>query len=236
MLSLVSNNPERAQRYSLAEAIQAEVSRYLYDAFSSDDGLLSNVDRWTQRKVTLENLAKIELVLEAEDSVEYCYQNLIREIDTEAECGIYVVGKDTGDDTLNRLTGEPGVSGKLHRYVADIAPTLFRDELAHSDDQLDLVWVTIRARYERARVEAEISRIVLGFLMDDADVASDMANALRTLMYALHEDVSRRQCGLRLLLDERETRELVLMVSELEKRAGNYLQRSVEIAERAQTQ
>ena len=85
MLSLVSNNPERAQRYSLAEAIQAEVSRYLYEAFSADDGLLSNVDRWTQRKVTLENLAKIELVLEAEDSVEYCYQNLIREIDTEAE-------------------------------------------------------------------------------------------------------------------------------------------------------
>ena len=236
MLRLVSNNPQRAQRFSLAEAIQAEVSRYLYEAFSSDDGLLSHVDRWTQRKVTLENLAKIELVLEAEDPVEYCYQNLIREIDTEAESGIYIVGKDKGDETIDRLIDEPGVSGKLHRDVVDIAPTLFRDELAHSDDQLDIVWITIRARYERARVEAEISRIVLGFLMDDADVASDMANAVRALMYALHEDVSRRQCGLRLLLNERETRELVLMVSELEKRAGNYLQRSVEIAERAQTQ
>ena len=233
MLSLVNGKKER---FSLSEAIHADVSRYLYEAFSNDNGLLANVDRWTQRKVTMENLAKIELVLEAEDSVEYSYQNLIREIDTEAETGIYVVGKDSDKDSLNALVDEPGVSGELHTVVAGIAPILFPDELAHSDDQLDLVWVTIRARFERARVDAEASRIIMGFLMDDADIAADMANAVRALMYALHEDVSRRQCDLPLQLNERDTRELVLMVSELEKRAGNYVQRIIEIGERAQTQ
>ena len=233
MLSLVGKKPER---HALSDTIHADVSRYLYEAFSADHGLLANVDRWTQRKVTLENLAKVELVLEAADPVEYCYQNLIREIDTEAESGIYVVGKDATADALNSLVDEPGISGDLHRQVAQIAPMLFADELAHSDDQLDLVWVTIRARFERARVEAEVSRIVLGYLMDDAEVAADMANAVRALMYASHEDLARRQCDLPVVLDERETRELVLMVRELEKRAGNYVERSIEIGERAETQ
>jgi len=233
MLSLVRNKPNR---YSLSEAIHADVSGFLYEAFSSEDGLLGNVDRWTQRKVTMENLAKIELVLEADDPVEYCYQNLIREIDTEAETGIYLVGKTPQSASLQQLTDQPGISGELCREVPAIAPILFRDELAHSDDQLDLVWVTISARYDRARVDAEISQIVMGFLMDDSDVATDMANAVRTLMYSFHEDLTRRKCGLPLQIGGRETRELVLMVSELEKRAGSYMDRVGEIVEKAQTQ
>ena len=233
MLSLVIDNTKRD---SHAEAINADVSRYLYESFSAEDGLLAGLDRWTQRRITLENLAKIELVLEAEDAVEHCYQNLIREIDSEAQSGIYVVGKHVSDTALNRLASEPGISGQLFREVATIAPRIFPDELAHSDDQLDLVWVTILARFQRARVEAEVSRIAMGHLMRDTDIAMDMADAVRTLMYGFHEDVSRRQGGLPLLLNERETRELVLMVSELEKRAGNYVERSIAIAERAQTQ
>lgn len=233
MLSLVRNKPNR---YTLSEAIHADVSGFLYEAFSSEDGLLGNVDRWTQRKVTMENLAKIELVLEADDPVEYCYQNLIREIDTEAETGIYLVGKTPQSASLQQLTDQPGISGELCREVPAIAPILFRDELAHSDDQLDLVWVTISARYDRARVDAEISQIVMGFLMDDSDVATDMANAVRTLMYSFHEDLTRRKCGLPLQIGDRETRELVLMVSELEKRAGSYVDRVGEIVEKAQTQ
>jgi len=233
MLSLVRNKPNK---FSLAEAIHADVSGSLYEAFSSEDGLLGNVDRWTQRKVTMENLAKIELVLAAEDPVEHCYQNLIREIDTEAETGIYLVRKDSANRSLRQLADEPGISGELHDAVPTIAPILFADELAHSDAQLDLVWVTISARHDRARVDAEISRIVMGFLMDDADVAQDMADAVRTLMYSFHEDLSRRQCELPLQLDERETRELVLMVSELEKRAGDYVERVGEICGRSGTQ
>ena len=148
MLSLVPND---SKRYSLSETIHAEVSRFLYQAFTADSGLLSNVDRWTQRRVTMENLTKIELAHASDDPVEYCYQNLIREIDAEAQTGIFLVGKDTADTSLGILANEPGVSGKLRNEVAYIAPVLFADALAHSNDQLDLVWVTIRARFERAR-------------------------------------------------------------------------------------
>jgi hypothetical protein len=85
-------------------------------------------------------------------------------------------------------------------------------------------------------VDAEVSKILMGRLMDDTDIAADMADAIRTLMYSLHEDVTRRRCELPLLLDERETRDLVLMVSELEKRAGSYVERVREIENKAGTQ
>jgi hypothetical protein len=228
MLSLVPNDTER---YSLSETIHAEVSRYLYEAFTADDGLLFNVDRWTQRRVTMENLTKIEL-----DPVEYCYQNLIREIDAEAQTGIFLAGKDTADPLLDLLANERGVSGELKDQVAYIAPTLFADAVAHSNDQLDIVWVTIRARFERARVDAEVSRIAMGILMHDADVALDMAAALRSLMYPFHEHATRHHCNLPSLLDEREARELTIMVSQLEERAGDYEERVREIESRSDTQ
>ena len=233
MLSLV---PKNTKRFALSEATQAGVSRYLNDTFLADDGPLSNVDRWTQRRVTLENLAKIELALAADDPVEHCYQNLIREIDAEAQTGIFLVGKDNAGASLSFLANEAGVSGNLKDEVAYVAPTLFADALAHSNDQLDLVWVTIRARFERAHVDAEVSRIAMGILMNDADVADDMAGALRSLMYAFHEHATRHQCKLPSLLDERQARELIIMVSQLENRAGDYEERVREITLRADTQ
>ena len=233
MLSLVPND---SKRYSLSETIHAEVSRFLYQAFTADSGLLSNVDRWTQRRVTMENLTKIELAHASDDPVEYCYQNLIREIDAEAQTGIFLVGKDTYDSSLGLLANEPGVSGELRDEVAYIAPTLFADALTHSNDQLDIVWVTIRARFERARVDAEVSKIAMGILMRNSDAAEDMAAALRSLMYPFHEHAARHQCKLPSLLDERQARELMIMVSQLEKRAGDYENRIHEITSRADTQ
>jgi len=233
MLNLVTND---TARYTRSEAIHAAVSRFLYEAFSAEGGLLSNVDRWTQRKVTLENLTKIELAHAASDPVEYCYQNLIREIDTEAQTGIFLVREEHADRSLRLLANEPGVSGELNGAVADMAPSLFADALAHSDDQLDLVWVTIRARFERARVDAEVSKIAMGILMQDTEVAQDMSDALRSLMYAFHEDTARQQCGMPVLLDEQQARELAVMVSQLETRAGSYADRVDEIASRADTQ
>lgn len=233
MLNLVSND---SGRYARSEAVHAAVSSLLYEAFSTDGGLLSNVDRWTQRRVTLENLTKIELAHAADDPVEYCYQNLIREIDSEAQTGVFLVRPDSADRSLRLLANEPGVSGELKSQVAHIAPTLFPDALAHSDDQLDIVWVTIRARFERARVDAEVTRVAMGILMQDEVVAQDMADALRSLMYAFHEDTARQQCGLPALLDEQRARELSVMVAQLETRAGSYSDRVDEIASRADTQ
>ena len=232
MLSLVPND---TSRYARSEAILAETSRILYDAFSADNGLLSNVDRWTERRVTLENLTKIELAHAAGDPVEYCYQNLIREIDSEAHTGIFLVSGSSPDGLLRTLANDPGISGELGRAVAYMAPTLFSDELAHSDDQLDLVWVTIRARFERARVDAQVSTAALGILMQDADVAQDMADALRAMMYAFHEHVARERCGLPALLDQQRARELSVMVAQLETRAGDYGDRTREITSRADT-
>jgi len=232
MLNLV---PTDTNRYARSEAIHADVSHILYEAFSGEHGLLSNVDRWTQRKITLENLTKIELALAAGDAVEYCYQNLIREIDSEAQTGIFLVSAHRTDSSLRALANEPGVSGELGSAVAYMAPTLFSDELAHSNDQLDLVWVTIRARFERARVDAQISTAALGILMLDPDVAQDMADALRSMMYAFHEHVARQRCGLRALLDEQRARELTVMVAQQETRAGDYADRILEITSRADT-
>jgi hypothetical protein len=233
MLSLV---PKDGKRHSLSETTRAAVSRSLHEAFTADDGPLSDLDRWTQRKVTLENLAKIELAFAADEPVEHTYQDLIREIDTEARSGIFLVGRDHAEASLEILANEAGVSGELKDEVATVAPILFADALAHSDDQLDIVWVTIQADYQRARVDAEISRIAMGILMNDPDSAQDMAAALRSLLYAFHEHATRHQCNLPTVLDERRARELMIMVAELERRAGNYEDRVRAITSRADTQ
>ena len=233
MLSLV---PRHAKRDPKSETTRAEVSRFLHDVFMDGQGLLSDMDRWTQRKVTVENLAKIELAHAADDPVEHNYQNLIREIDTEARTGIFLVGTSGVDASLGSLAKEAGISGNLKDEVAWVAPTLFADALAHSNDHLDVVWVTIQASFERARVDAEISRIAMGTLMNDADAATDMASSLRSLMYAFHEHATRHQCNLPLLLDERQARELMIMIAQLEIRAGSYEDRIREISSRADTQ
>jgi hypothetical protein len=233
MLRLV---PDATQTQRPSESIRADVSRFLYEAFETEEGLLSNVDRWTQRKVTLENLAKLELTDAAHDPVEYCYQNLIREIDSEAQTGIFLVRDASTDPALRLLARDPGVSGELGHAVGQLAPTLFADAFAHSDDQLDLVWVTIRACFERARVDAEVSKIVLGHLMGDPDTAQDMADALRSLLYAFRENDVRQQCEMPPVLDAQRSHELAVMVAQLEIRAGDYADRVREISSRADTQ
>ena len=107
------------KRYSLAEAIQASISSYLYDAYAADFGLLGDLDRWTQRRITDENMAKLALVLEAEDATEACYRDLIREIDIEAESGIYLVKPGAADEHLQRLLGDAGGSDQQEGRALD---------------------------------------------------------------------------------------------------------------------
>ena len=54
-----------AGRYSLMDAMRARVSAYLGQVFIEDNGLLGNLDPWTQRRIAEENLAKLELVLDS---------------------------------------------------------------------------------------------------------------------------------------------------------------------------
>jgi hypothetical protein len=66
-------------------------------------------------------------------------------------------------------------------------------------------------------------------------MARDMCNALRSLQYASHENVARRCCNLNLISDDRDERDLMIMVSELEKRSGSYESRIAAINNRVDT-
>lgn len=219
-------------RFSIADAARARIATYLYQVYASDDGLLGDLDRWTQRRITEENMAKLALVFESDDPAEACYQDLIREIDTEAETGIFLAHADAPARHLQRVIDEPGVSGELHREIEAIAPVMFADEAAHSARDLDLVWVTIQARHDRAHVDAVVSEIIMSHLMDDADAARDMSNAMRALQYSFHEDVVRRHCDLSRFIDDRDERDLMIMVTELTKRSGSYNDRIAAIGNR----
>ncbi len=193
-----------ARRTDLFVETRDEVTAYLYGVFTSEDTELSGLDRWAQRRVTDENMAKITLVMEADDSVQHCYQNLVREIDAEAETGIYLARSDAPSNELRELARDPGISGKLLEEMGEIAPALS----------------AVQARYERAKIDATTSEIIMNFLAEsDADTA-DMCMALRALLYSFHEGLARRRSGLPLILNDRSTRDLNTMVSELFERAG----------------
>ncbi|MGI9219803.1 MAG: hypothetical protein ACR2QS_02055 [Woeseiaceae bacterium] len=216
----------------LADVARAQVATYLYELFANDDGLLANLDRWTQRRITEENMAKLALVFESDDPAEACYRDLIREIDTEAEYGIYLAKADADGRHLSRIIDEPGVSGELGEQMDTVARTMFPDELTHSDGDLDLVWITIQARHDRAHVDAQISMIIMDHISGDADMTADMTNAMRSLQYGHHENVVRRCCDLNLLTDDRGERDLMIMVAELTARSGSYENRVTEIGDR----
>ena len=192
------------QRTDIAAEIRNDVAAYLYDVFTSDDSQLSGLDRWTQRRVTDENIAKINLVMEADDSVEYCYQNLVREIDAEAKTGIFLARSDAPSNELRELVRDPGISGKLHEEMGEMAPLLS----------------AVQARYERAKIDATTSEIVMNFLAENDTDTADMSMALRALLYSFHEGLARRESGLQLILNDRNTRDLNTMVSELFERAA----------------
>jgi hypothetical protein len=221
-------------RFSIADAARARVATYLYQVYASDDGLLGDLDRWTQRRITEENMAKLTLIFESDDPAEACYRDLIRELDTEAETGIYLARPDAAERHLRRVVDEPGVSGDMRAAIRTIAPTVFADEVAHSANDLDLVWITIQARHDRAHVDAMVSEIIMSHLMDDANAARDMTNAIRALQYSFHEDVVRRRCDLPRILDDRDERDLMIMVTEMAQRSGSYEDRIAEILERAE--
>jgi hypothetical protein len=219
-------------RFSIADAARARIATYLYQVYASDDGLLGDLDRWTQRRITEENMAKLALVFESDDPAEACYRDLIREIDTEAETGIFLARHNAVARHLQRVVDEPGVSGELHREIEAIAPVMFANEAAHSAEDLDLVWVTVQACHDRAHVDAMVSEIIMSHLMDDADAARDMSNAMRALQYSFHEDVVRRRCDLPRFIDDRDERDLMIMVTELAKRSGSYEDRIAAISSR----
>jgi hypothetical protein len=230
-----NQRPTQQSRFPLSEAARAQVATYLYEVYSAEDGLLGTLDRWSQRRITEENMAKLALIFDSDDPAEAAYRDLVREIDSEAETGIFLAKADSPYRHLRRVVDEPGVSGELHDIVPVVAPVLFADEVSHSNDELDLVWVTIDAHHDRAHVDATVSEIIMSHILGDPNAARDMTNAIRALLYTFHENIVRRRCDLPRRLNERDERELVIMISELAKRTGSYEDRSDEIRQLAET-
>jgi hypothetical protein len=215
------------------DAIRGDVNAYLHALFAEERGPAANLDRWTQQRVSRENLAKLELVFEADDAREACYQDLIREIDTEADAGVFLVRHGTTNATLRSVLDEPGVSGQLYQHLDTIAPVVLVEVLADADNRLDLTEVTIQARHDRATIDATVSEIIMAHLADSADTAADMSRALRALLYAFHEDYTRRRSGLPRVMNDRSLRDLITMIAELADRAGDYRERVTAISTRA---
>jgi len=116
-------------RFSLCDAMRARINSHLDDIFLEDEGMLGELDRWTQRHITEENISKLSLVLNSNDPAEACYKDLIREIDTEAETGIYMVRPESPAAHLSRLMDEAGVSGELGADIQAIAPDVLRHRI-----------------------------------------------------------------------------------------------------------
>lgn len=200
------------------DAVTTMLSEQIADTSSSIGGM----DRWTQQRIVAEITEKTHRVLDSADPVEHCYRNLIREIDLEAETGVLLANRVLGSDALKLMCEDPGVSGELYREMGRIAPVMFADEYEQSKADLDLVWAYVQARYDRARLESETSELIMQFLIDSAEHTHDMSSALRSMFFSFHEDGIRRQFSLPSLLDERETRDLLIMVSDLVDRAGKH--------------
>lgn len=223
----------KSEALSFDEVVRDAVTTLLSTRMADESTLLGGLDRWTQNRIAADILAKTDLVLESSDPVENCYQNLIREIEGEAEMGVLLANDVLGPVALKAMINDPGVSGELYREMERIAPVMFEDEYKHSDGDLDLVWSSVQAGFDRAHLEADASELIMRFLIDSADSTNDMSNALRSMFYAFHEDGIRRQFNMTSLLDERETHDLFVMVSELIDRTGHHEGRFDAIAARA---
>lgn len=227
-------NSSKSRSFFLLDDTSERVRKYFEEVFDTDRGILGHTNPWTQRQIIKDNLGKVALVQADEEPAEACYRDLIREIDTEARMGIYLAGEGAQFDHLRRAVCEPGVSGQLSRDIARIAPIYFADELARSDDAMNLVWVAIRAAHDRASVDARVSEITLSYLTNDAQGVNDRLRGMRALQYSFHEDVVRNRVGLPLLLTESEIRDLRTRVGELAVRCGSYDERVAEIGRRAE--
>ena len=215
------------------EMVRGAVTTLLSGRIADKASVFGGLDHWTQNRIASDILAKTDLLFESSDPVEHCYQNLIREIDVEAEMGVLLANDMLGPVALKEMINDPGVSGELHREMEHIAPVMFEDEYKHSDGDLDLVWSSVQAGYDRAHLEAEVSELIMRFLINSADSTIDMSNALRSMFYAFHEDGIRRQFDMTSLLGEHEIHDLFIMISELMERAGSYEDRVEAIAARA---
>ena len=226
---------KHADQHEIAATLQESVTHYLDDRFSCGSLMAALDDPSLQRVIARESSAKIALAIASDDAAEFTYQNLIREIDKEANFGIFLASPAGNAARLRRLDGDTGEYGKLHELIARIAPVMFAEEYFRSGGKIDEVLVAINSRYDQANLEAEVSELLLIHLLDDEDEASDRTDELRALFYACHEEQVRRRLDLPPAHNERAVRRLADRIRNLTDRAGDYAERVAAIREHAGT-
>ena len=182
--------------------IHDAIAGFLHDSFASGDRPMGRNERWSQQRITVANQEKLADILAAPAPVRRCIAKLTNDIHTEAAAGILLATPAGNAAMLHRLKGESAMTGRLFQYLESVAPVLFAEEFDRLGKDLCLLSAAIEARYDRANLDAEVSELILMYLLPEHEAAEDIADELRATLYAYHEDRVRRLCGLGLALSD----------------------------------
>jgi hypothetical protein len=197
------------------QQVAQDVAAFLDQRFVEYGPDMSGLDRWTQLRIGTGNRQKLAGVFASDDPPTRCYRNLVREIDTEAEAGIYLSAPAGGAARLRMLTGESGLTGRLHQHLPEIAASLCPNDFVSSAENVELAVATMQSRFERANIDAEVSELILMHLLHDEDEVADTADSLRALFYAYHEHRARCRFDLPRHLGDQASRRIAVDVANL---------------------
>ena len=203
--------PNNSQDRQIAQ----DVAAFLDQRFGESDDDLSGLDRWTRIRIGTENRQKLADIFASDHPASRAYRNLVREIDAEAEVGIYLSVPAGSAARLRILSGEIGMTGRLYEHLPEIAATLCPSDFVSATENVELAVASMQSRYDRANISAEVSELILMHLLDDEDVATDIADSLRAVFYAYHEHRARCRFDLPGHLGDAASRRLAVDVAKL---------------------
>jgi hypothetical protein len=207
--------PETQRTDRSNRQIHDAIAGFLHDSFASDDRPLARIDRWSQQRITVANQGKLADILSAPNPVGRGIARLTSDIHAEASAGVLLATPAGNAAMLQRLAGESGLTGRLFQHLETIAPVLFADEFQQLGKDLSLMSANIEARFDRSNLDAEVSELILMYLLPGDETVADIADDLRKTLYGFHEDRIRRSCGLPSSISETSSQKLAQRVSNL---------------------
>lgn len=198
------------------------IAGFLHDSFASGDRPLGRSERWFLQQITVANQEKLADILASPVPVQRCMANLTNDIHAEAAAGVLLATPAGNAALLHRLKGESAMTGRLFQYLETVAPVLFAEEFDRLGRDLSVLSSAIETRYERANLDAEVTELILMYLLPEDEAAEDIADELRSTLYAYHENRIRRLCGLGLSLNDTASQSLNSMVGQMLDDAREY--------------
>lgn len=217
------------QKPQESRKIRAAVTTYLNDHFDGERRKHREINSLRRWRISTDSYAKLALVHDAADPAEYCFQNLIREIDEEARSGIWLEQPAGFAANIRRLFGEPELSGQLYAELPDMFGHIFRNDNWYATQNVEQARAVIETRYLDANVNAELSELILMFHVSNEDEATELVDDLRASFYTYHENEARHRCGLSGTLSDIASTDLGFTISTLRQRAGCYVSRMSDI-------